>query len=360
MVIDRRMLLAGLASAALAGRACANSGARPTIGAIRWDAWYTQSATDGIRSVVQNTLSPTRWQGRAPSCAVVDAPDAISLDKCGVQSRIDIEIVKAHTARIDYWAYCWFGADHPMQRAWRLHQSSPNKTLVKWCCIFSYEPFVRQVTCALPELVGLLTAPNYQTVLDGRPLLFMLTDDTKPSVLSDAIRGLRRECQRSGRKNPYVVLMLWSPLQGGGLAATGADAVSAYATMGEVPIAGSYTELVTIAEAYWKVLADSGQAIVPTAMTGWDTRPRQETPTPWPTTGLGPSGEEHYYLLGSAHQVAAHVHNMSAWIRTHPQSCPAQTGIIYSWDEHDEGGSVLNSTIVGGDSILDAVGQALK
>jgi hypothetical protein len=51
---------------------------------------------------------------------------------------------------------------------------------------------------------------------------------------------------------------------------------------------------------------------------------------------------------------------MITWIRNNPQSCPAQTGIIYSWDEHDEGGSALNPTLGGGDRILKAVGQSLE
>ncbi len=349
----------GLVASTLTYQVGATRGARLTIGAIRWDAWYTQSTTDGIRSVVQKTLGPERWHDRAPSCAVVGAQDKVSFDNCGNQSRINSEILAAHNAKIDYWAYCWFGPTHPMQQAWRLHQTSPYAKLVNWSLVFSYGPFVTQASTIMPELTGYLKRANYQSVLDSRPLLFLLNDKTDLSILANGIRQFRHGCRQAGAQNPYVVLMLSSPTRGV-LSVTGADAVSAYEKAGPTPVAGNYAELVTIAENYWTTLAGTGQAIVPTAMTGWDTRPRQETSTPWPTNPRGPSGEEHYFAPGTAEQIAAHVRNMASWIRKNPQSCPAQTGIIYSWDEHDEGGSTLNPTLGRGDSILTAVGQYLE
>ena len=153
----------GLVASTLTYQVGATRGARLTIGAIRWDAWYTQSTTDGIRSVVQKTLGPERWHDRAPSCAVVGAQDKVSFDNCGNQSRINSEILAAHNAKIDYWAYCWFGATHPMQQAWRLHQTSPYAKLVNWSLVFSYGPFVTQASTIMPELTGYLKRANYQT-----------------------------------------------------------------------------------------------------------------------------------------------------------------------------------------------------
>ena len=173
-----------------------------TIGAIRWDAWYTQSTTDGIRSVVQKTLGPERWHGRAPSCAV-GGQDEISFDNCGNQSRIDSEILAAHNAKIDYWAYCWYGANNSMQQAWRLHQSSRYAKLVNWSLIIDYERFVKFVSTVLPEITDCLKRENYQTVLDGRPLLYLLNTKMDLSIVSGEINQLRRACREAGvRKIP--------------------------------------------------------------------------------------------------------------------------------------------------------------
>jgi hypothetical protein len=246
-----------------------------------------------------------------------------------------------------------------MQQAWRLHQSSRYAKLVNWSLVIDYGRFVNFVSTALPEITDCLKRENYQTVLDGRPLLYLLNTKMDLSIVSSGINQLRRACQEARVQNPYVVLMLSSPTRGV-LAVTGADAVGAYEKAGPVPVAGTYAELVTIAENYWTTLSSTGQPIIPTAMTGWDTRPRQETPTPWSTNPRGPSGEERYFAPGTAEQIAAHVRDMESWIRKNPQSCPAQTGVIYSWDEHDEGGSTLNPTLGGGDRILRSVGQYLE
>ncbi len=357
-MINRREILSGLASVAFGSGACANSELRPAVGAIRWDAWYIPSAKDSIRSAVEKTLGPARWHGRAPSCAVVTGSNQISLEKCGVQLRIDREISKAHEAGIDYWAYGWYGADHPMQQAWRLHQSSQLGKLVNWSYLIDYRRFVGFISDNLQVLIGNMKLGNYQTVLDGRHLIYLLNTDMDQSTLAKSISLFRNGCADAGLRNPYIVLMLSSPLRRI-LDATGADAVSAYEKAGPIPVAGTYAELVTIAETYWETLTKTEQAVVPTAMTGWDTRPRQETPS-FATNPRGPNGEEHYYAPGTPQQIAAHIRDMRDWITRHPQSCPAQTGIIYSWDEHDEGGSTLNATLESQDSILDSVGRALK
>ncbi|MBB4198744.1 hypothetical protein GGD83_002553 [Rhodoblastus sphagnicola] len=359
IVIARRTLLAILTSALARLPAHSKSAAGVKIGAIRWDAWYTQSPKDGIRNFVQRTLSPEQWRDRAPSCTIVNELKEISFDECGVQSRIDSEIVKAHDAGIDYWAYCWFGADHPMQNAWRLHQSSTVNHLVNWCCILSFGQFVQYEDESLHEMTRQLRFHNYQSVLGGRPLLFIMQDKTGFDAVANGIRNLRLFCNNSGLRDPYVVLLVAASRRGI-LSETGADAIGAYERASPTPVAGDYEELAKIAESYWSALAGTGQAIVPTAMTGWDTRPRQETPVPWTPNPRSSSGEAHYFRSGTPEQIAAHVHNMLEWIRLNYSSCPAQTGLIYSWDEHDEGGSVLNSTLGAGDSILNAIGKVLK
>ena len=51
---------------------------------------------------------------------------------------------------------------------------------------------------------------------------------------------------------------------------------------------------------------------------------------------------------------------MVNWIAANRTACPAQTGLIYSWDEHDEGGSTLNPSLGGGAAILEQLGRLLS
>jgi hypothetical protein len=360
-MLDRRSLLFGAAATAtlLISKDARASHTGTTVGAIRWDAWYTQTDAGGIRSAVAATLGPQRWQGRAPSCATILNENSIGFDECGTQAQIDSEISAAHAAKLDYWAYCWFGPEHVMQQAWRFHQASDIGSRMNWCLLFSYSPFVNQVSSVLPSLVGYLRQSNYQKVVSGRPVIFLLNDKMNMAALADSIRLFRSACIERGAGSPYIVLLLSGPAKGV-LAATGADAIGAYEKAGPTPVAGAYSDLVKIAETYWATLAATGQTVVPTAMTGWDTRPRFEHPTPWQSAiQKAQVNADRYFSEGSASAIAAHVRDLIAWIKSNPTACPARTGLIYSWNEHDEGGSTLNPTLDGGNKILDAVGSVL-
>jgi len=100
--------------------------------------------------------------------------------------------------------------------------------------------------------------------------------------------------------------------------------------------------------------------MVPTAMTGWDRRPRVEHPVPWERNHIAAIDEgDRYFRQGSVRQIARHVADMVRWISTHREA-QAQTGLIYSWDEHDEGGSTLNPSVHDGDHIIRGVGGLLR
>ena len=147
------------------------------------------------------------------------------------------------------------------------------------------------------------------------------------SILSGGINLLRRACQEARVQNPDVVLMLSSPTRGV-LAMTGADAVGAYEKAGPIPVAGTYAELVTIAEKTTGQSEGTGQPIIPTAMTGWETRLCEETPTPWSTNPRGPSGEDYVILPPAWRNRLRRTSGIwSPGSRKNPQSCPAQTGM---------------------------------
>ena len=357
--INRRRLLLGSAALAVASPKVAHAThAGVTVGAIRWDAFYVATDT-AERPSVEAALGPAAWQSRSPACASITATNAVSFAGCGTQTQIDGEIAAAHAAKIDYWAYCWYGAANPMQQAWRLHQSSSLSAKVNWCLIFpGYSFFVTAMAGTIATYTGYLAQTNYQKVLVSRPLVYLLGDSTPRTTLASSIITFRVACASAGLGAPYIVLLVAAAA--GVVAATGADAIGTYSVTTPDPAAGPYAALVTVAEAYWATLAATGQAMVPTAITGHDRRPRVERPVPWEMPRQRPYvGDSLYYAAGTPAAIAAHVGDMVSWIGAHPENCPAATGLIYSWDEHDEGGSTLNPSLGTGGTILTAVGEVL-
>ena len=360
MILDRRRLLLNLAGAA---GALWSAGARAkvgkvAIGAIRWDAWFEPAAHDEVRRIVAKTLSPQKWRGRAPECAAVGADGEMSYSRCDTQAEIDAEIRLASGAGLDFWAYCWYGEKDPLQEAWRLHQSSALADRMKWSFILVGLARPEQRAAQIADFARLSGRRNYQTVLDGRPLLFLRDAGVGREIITQVVRDIRDRAKAAGA-NPYIVVMDPGDYRDE-TKATGADAVGFYAKGGPTPYGADYGKLAAMVEAFWRQLAATRQQVVPTAMTGWDTRPRQETPVPWPTNHKGPQGQEPFFKRGTPQAIAAHIKAMIGWIAANPSVCPAQVGLIYSWDEYDEGGSTLAPTLQGDDRILDGVARVLK
>ena len=113
---------------------------------------------------------------------------------------------------------------------------------------------------------------------------------------------------------------------------------------------------------------------------GWDTRPRNERPPPWlkdefkaepdPT----PPAQQKPLLDGvtpTPDELAAHVCEAVKWAGIeavkwagiHRERNPANTIIIYAWNEHDEGGWLQPTRGANGkadDSRIHALGKALR
>ena len=358
MLISRRNMILGATSIIACGTGLARAAtAGVTLGAIRWDPWY-EPQDSGIRLTMEHVLDAEAWRSRAPSCATI-ANGKMDFGLCSTKSQIDFEIQAAHDARIDYWAFCWYGADNAMQEAWRLYHKSRLNTLIKWCIIMGAENLNKETPTDIPGLVKLLQDTTYQTVASGRPLLYIIHDDTSGFALRPKIDALRAACKSAGIASPYIVLLFGASK--GAIAVTGADAVGIYSKPNAAPRAAPYASLVASTEAYWRTIAETGQSMIPTALTGADRRPRIERPVPWEAERQKPfDGDENYYKAGSPVTIAAHVRDMVQWIASNKAACPAQTGLIYSWNEHDEGGSTLNPSLGDGDAILKALKDTLR
>jgi hypothetical protein len=73
-------------------------------------------------------------------------------------------------------------------------------------------------------------------------------------------------------------------------------------------------------------------------MAGWDRRPRVEHPVPWESWQKPGAGLETYTVAPTPRELAGHIGEAMGWAEARPKQCPAQTVIVYAWNEHDEGG----------------------
>jgi hypothetical protein len=357
MTISRRsVIICGVGAMVCVVLPAESARAGVTLGAIRWDPWYETEDT-GERATMEYVLDPKQWRSRAPRCATI-TNGRLDLGPCATQGQIDDEIHAAHKAKIDYWAFCWYGTDNPMQKAWQFYQKSAANTLVNWCIIIGSTNLANERPTDIPGLVALLQGRTYHTVESQRPLLYLLHDQTPVDALLAKIESLRAACVAAGVGNPYIVLMIGASI--GAVSLNGVDAIGIYSKPSAAPHAAAYADLVASTEAYWRTMANTGQSMVPTALTGADRRPRVERPVPWEAAWQKPFvGDDLYYEAGTPALIAAHVHDMVLWIVANRTACPAQTGLIYSWDEHDEGGSTLNPSLDRGAAILEELRKIL-
>lgn len=206
--------------------------------------------------------------------------------------------------------------------------------------------------------------PGYQYVL-GRPLLYLGFIDDKRLERIGGIDGLRRSLDdfhaslsTHGVPRPYLVIMDFYPPSGRKWAAElNGDAISSYATppRGVVP----YNRLVGHTEHFWEKSRETGVHVVPIIMTGWDPRPRVERPMPWGNPYGTHNGEVNRSEPGTPAEIAGHLAHAIGWLSDHADAAPAQTAIVYAWNEFDEGGW-LAPTLKEGTARLDAVARTLR
>jgi hypothetical protein len=119
------------------------------------------------------------------------------------------------------------------------------------------------------RIAELMASPDYQKVLGGRPLLYVLADSEQPNLALDRL------------PNRYVVIQNWSPTRANALKVQlHADAISAYAYQRDGQNA-PYSQLARETERFWDDCRATGSQVFPIVMTGWDRRPRVEHPVFW-------------------------------------------------------------------------------
>ena len=355
------VLLVAMPSSFAADRAATRGVA---VGAIRWDAWHGDASEVG--RAVQKSLAPKRWQERLPFFAEVAKDGAVTIagDTDAVMTR---EIAYAQAAGLEYWAFLAYDAESPMSRALKRYLANPACANMHFCMIVDaghWRPGNFEAEAA--RCAELMARPNYQTVLHGRPLFYVLNLALESNEAAwaqaggfrKAVEGLRTAARARGLPEPYCVAMLPWPDKAKAFAeASGCDAISAYA----VQAGGKgtpFADLTAYVEDFWKRSLETGAKVVPLAMTGWDRRPRVENPVFWEHNEGWGADMERFYQGAKPAEIGNHVRKAVEWTRAHPTCAEAQAVIIYAWNEHDEGGW-LCPTRGEGDARIQAVGSAL-
>ena len=212
-------------------------------------------------------------------------------------------------------------------------------------------------------VAGFMTRREYQTVAGERPLMYLIAAEPDSEAWGarqprEALDQLRAAVRTAGKAEPYVVILNWRTRRAGELREiSNADAISAYSFQRDGRDA-PYAHLASETEHFWEECRDTGSAVVPIVMTGWDRRPRVERPVFWESWQRPHAGIEKFYHAPTAEELEQHLRRAVAWVLAHPDAAPGKAILIYAWNENDEGGWLV-PTLEEGEWRVRAVGRAL-
>lgn len=248
---------------------------------------------DGKTKVIDEFQDFSKMYAHTPNLAVETArPERFRMvegDEC--QQRVfDEQILYAKRAGLDFWA----NGDSPKlpcgaHTFYDLLQASPHRDKINFCIIAGghkeeVEPWSQRAT----RYVGYFKRSNYQKVMNGRPLVFVHQGIDKEQI--DQLRTLSR---KTGAGSPYILG------RGDGL------------------------------DGPW--LWAGGEGPIPTVSLGRNDVPRHENPPPWGHCGWDDP-------IPSTAAIVERLDRKIRDIQAHPDTYPAQSVMIYAWDENAEGG----------------------
>jgi hypothetical protein len=363
-------IVAGVAVVAAAPRRVWPTSHRPSVGAIRWDAWYDPE--DGrVAQAMETALGAQEYHDRMPFFGRELGPDSVRIDGYS-QEVLDQEIASAARAGLDYWAFVGYAPSDPMTNALNLYLSSTRRGDIGFCMIGTLANGGSRdhVSDRTVHELAMMGETGYVKLLDGRPLYYLLIPAEKQielewggnSGVADMLALVRATALERRFGNPYIVLLGASA---GRARAMGGDAIGAYAIVGD-PVRSPYAKLAEDTKARWNQLAGTGIDIVVTAMTGWDQRPLIEHPPYWDLSYMKKGvGLEKYYQRAMPSEIAQHLQDAISWTEGHRSASPSYTVLVYAWNECGEGFGALIPTYqpgnqLGDQSRLNAVGRVLR
>jgi hypothetical protein len=335
------------------------------VGGIRWDAW-----TEG--SEWGRNLAPKQWRHRLPFYSRIVSDDEVDV-RGDTQEVMDLEIAYAHAAGLDYWAYCYSLSDpsDPAKGNYgvRLHLASKRRNDMNFALILMAQGYWGPkdgFPRAVDAYVRLFREPNYQKVLDGRPLLYVFYVEKMPgyfgseAAVKQALDLLRSKSVEAGLRPPYIAAQVFhAPLGARYVDSMGFDAISAYAS---APAQGTqeypYQVLAKGTRDFWESCKATGKKVIPIVSAGWDNRPRRADAKRFEKVyGSPPSGP--WFAEPTPQELADSLRSAIQWMEENPTTAEANAVIIYAWNESDEGGWLV-PTLHEGTARLDAIREALK
>ncbi|MBI5801318.1 MAG: glycoside hydrolase family 99-like domain-containing protein [Verrucomicrobia bacterium] len=317
---------------------------RPIVGAIRWDGWYGEGA---VVRAVEHSLGQPKYHFRLPWFARVMDDGTVRINGDS-QEVIEREVAYAAQSGLNYWAFVDYWNEAPaLSIALNRYLSAKDKRSVRYCLVEEGARLDKFGRAGWPRLVEHFRNGDYQTVLSGRPLLFVFV---KPTRLTKADWDeLKRQTVAAGLQPPYLVLMGWNPEQDAkAVVELGFDAVSAYARGGSYSMTQpSYAQQCAMTRRdRWEQWRALRLQCITFASAGWDTRPRNERPPSWmkevtATPDPTPPSQQRPLLdavTATPEELAAHVKEAITWTQANRDLNPANALLIYAWNEHDEGG----------------------
>lgn len=179
-------------------------------------------------------------------------------------------------------------------------------------------------------------------------------DGSRTATKAD-VDNFRAQVIAATGKNPYIVAMNFTAdAAAADLVTYGLDAVGTYAV---APAPGTvqerpWSELDRNTRNSWTSFAATSHPVVPTVMTGWDTRPIL------PRTNSGT-----WYTYATPAQIATQLQAALDWVAKNPSAAAVPNVIlIYAWNEISEGGWLLPSNTTFnpvGNGRLDAIGDVI-
>ncbi len=337
------------------------------VGAIRWDGWYGDG---GVVKELEVSLGQPKYHYRLPWFAQVLSEGKVAINGDS-QAIMRQEIAYASQAGLSYWAFVdYLDESAGMSIGLNRYLAAEDKKHIRYCLVEEGARLDKSGAKAWSKMVEHFRHPDYQTVLDGRPLLFLFAKTTKLGKAE--WDDLKRQSISAGLKAPYLVLMGWEAEKD--RAALGFDAISEYAcsAKGYTTDPETYERLTThsVSEKLWGKWKRERSPCITFASAGWDTRPRQERPPSWcpwvkATPDSTPPAQQKPLIdatTATPDELAAHVRATIEWTKAHRDLNPANAILIYAWNEHDEGGWLQPTRGVDGkpdDSRIQALGKIL-
>lgn len=206
--------------------------------------------------------------------------------------------------------------------------------------------------------MGYFRHDSYQTVLGGRPLVFVFNPSQLKAAFGDKARAhldmIRDRARAAGLPEPYIASMSWRD-QAREIGDLGFDCFSAYffgAAGGENRKGYPFARTMEANILSWD-LGTGGVDVIPNVTLGNDQRPRWEIPPPWGTF------ENPWFEQPTAEEAGGLVSKALDWVERNPDRAPARAIVTYAWDEVAEGGWLV-PTHTEKDTRVKALGSFLR